>query len=120
MIYYAQEYHNDKGATIIQNHIMDGLPSDDFPLFIGVGYVQIPTQMGIIDEKILVKIKANNLTEAFDKFQETMERDGPAEVQKVVDNFKRRMMEMQKAQQSRIVTTDKMPPNLPPFQGIVK
>lgn len=119
MIFYSTEYHDDKGATIIYNKVVDGLPPSDFPIYLGIGYVQIPTPMGIVDEKISVKIDAKDLKEAFTKFQTTMEKDGPAEVQKVVEAFKQKMMEIQKQQQSRIVTAGQVPP-LPAFKGLDK
>lgn len=119
MIFYSQEYHSGEGATIIQNHIVDGLPPSNFPQFLGVGYIKIPTPMGEVDEKINVPIDAKDLREAFSKFRETMERDGPAEVQRAVNAFKNQLMEMQKQQQSRIVTAGQVP-QLPPFQGLVK
>lgn len=119
MIYYPQEYHDDKGATIIQHHIVDGLPPEDFPLFLGIGFIQIPTPMGEIEEKISVRIKATDLKEAFAKFKSTMETEGPAEARKIVESIRRKIIEAQKQQSGRIVMANQMPPGPQPT-GIIK
>lgn len=120
MIFYAQEYHDDKGATIIQHHVVEGIPPNNFPIFVGIGYIKIPTPMGEMEERIQVPIEASNLIEAFANFKDTMELKGKAAAQEVVDRIKQQIMEAQKSKQSRIVTADQIPPNLPPFKGIIK
>jgi len=117
MIYYSQEYHDERGATIIQHHIEDGLPPEDFPIFLGVGHIQIPTPMGPTLERVFVKIEADSLTEAFLKFEKTMQEEGPKEVEKLTEKIRKNISEMQKVQNSKIIIPNSTPP-LPEFQGL--
>jgi len=112
MIYYEQEYSNEKGQAVIQHHIIDGIPPTDFPEFLGVGYIEIPTPMGPMTETIKVPIQASDLREAFVKFNATMEKDGAAAAKKVVDAIKEKIM----AQQKKIIAPASAA--LPPFRGI--
>lgn len=118
MIYYEQEYHNEQGQTVIQHHIEDGMPPSDFPEFLGVGYIKIPTPMGTIEEKIRVPIRASDLREAFTKFNDTMEKEGPKAAQEAVNAIKQKIMEAQKQQQSKIVVPAGT--SLPEFKGIAE
>lgn len=117
MIFYEQTYHDDQGQTIVQHHIVDGMPPDDFPEFLGIGYIQIQTPAGPQEQRISVPIAAADLREAFMNFQSTMERDGPTAAKKMMDELKRRIMEEQAKQQSRIVTPTG---GIPPFKGLVE
>jgi hypothetical protein len=112
MIFHEQEYRSDQGQTIIQNVIDFGSPPEKFPIFLGVGYISIPSPMGPIEEKIKVPIAASSLVEAFANFTQIMERDGPAYAKKIVDAIKQKIAENQK----KIITPSG---NLPPFKGIV-
>jgi hypothetical protein len=93
MIFYSHEYHNESGISIIQNHIVSGLPPEGFPIFQGVAYIDFQTPRGPIHEKIVVPINAKTIEEAFDKYQNTMEKEGPEEAKRVVDRIRSQLQE---------------------------
>lgn len=116
MIYHAQEYHNDKGQTVIQHHIDEGIPPSDFPLFLAVGFIKAETPMGDIDHRIQVPIEAKTLTEAFDKFLITMEKEGPKYAEEFMESVREQARTMMEKQRQRIITPGQMPN--PPMGGI--
>jgi hypothetical protein len=118
MIFYEQQYHDERGQTVIQHHIVEGMPPSDFPEFLGVGYIQIQTPIGPQEQRITVPIAASDLRGAFMKFQDTMEKEGPETAKRVMEELKRKMMEHHTKQQSKIITPGDVP--LPPFKGLTE
>jgi hypothetical protein len=112
MIFTQEQYHNDKGQTVVYNKIIHGYEPLDFPMFMGIGFISFMTPMGPQEQRLEVPIKAQTVEEAFALFEETMERDGP----KAVEAFKKRVTEAAKQQASKIITPGTT--DLPKFQGI--
>jgi hypothetical protein len=103
MIFYEQEYQNEKGQVIIQRHIKDGIPTEFFPEFLGVGFIHIQTPAGEIQEKIFVPILADNIIDAFEKHEAAMKEDGPSVAEKMMEEMRQSILTTQEEAQRKII-----------------
>lgn len=104
MIYYQREYKNEFDHTIIHNIVEYGTPPDDFVEFFAVGTIAINVgNQQNIEEKIFIPIDANNISDAFDKFESTMKEKGNIYAEKYMKYFEEKMKEIQHEKQNKII-----------------
>jgi hypothetical protein len=70
--------------------------------FLFIGVVSVSVSESVPPREIRFRIKANNLTEAFSRYNEL--------AQKAAEEYERQFMEFIKSQQNKIVTASSVPP----------
>ena len=104
MIYTIDDYYDDKQQHVREYRIIEGEAPDNFPRFLAVGHIEIEMAgMSSIPRSFGADIDAENLTEAFEKVAETLEKEAPEAVEK----FKQEIAEEQQKHMN-IITPDNM------------